>query len=347
MDSTILLFLLQDGLSNGAIYALLGLAIVLVFTVTRIVFVPQGEFVAYGALTLAVLDTGRTPGTVWLGLVFGITATLCDLWAERSRFGARRLLESLIRTSAIPLLATIAAIVIAPMRPASWISVLLTLAIIVPMGPNLYRIAFRPLAESSVLTLFITSIGVHFAMTGLCLVFFGAEGQRAKTLSDLVLPVGPLIVTGQILFVYATTLVAMMALALFFGRTLAGKALVATAMNRLGARLVGVRTEASGRLAFALAALIGALSGVLIAPMTTIYYDTGFLIGLKGFIAAIIGALASYPLTALAALAVGLIEAFASFFASNYKEVIVFTLIIPVLMWLSLAHGHVDSEEET
>ena len=67
----------------------------------------------------------------------------------------------------------------------------------------------------------------------------------------------------------------------------------------------------------------------------------------KGFIAAIIGALASYPLTALAALAVGVIEAFASFFASNYKEVVVFTLIIPVLLWLSLSHGHADAEDES
>ncbi len=345
MDTTILLFLLQDGLTNGAIYALLGLALVLVFAVTRVIFVPQGEFVAYGALTLATFDAGRAPGTAWLGLAFGLAATASELSSERRRVGLRRLLQSLASTTAVPLLAAAAAFIVAPMRPPSWISVLLTLAIIVPMGPNLYRIAFRPLADGSVLTLFIASIGVHFAMTGLGLVFFGAEGVRARPLSDLVFSVGPIPVTGQTLFVYAATILAMTALALFFGRALLGKALIATAMNRLGARLVGVRTEMSGRLAFALAALIGALSGVLIAPMTTIYYDTGFLIGLKGFIAAIIGALASYPVTALAALAVGIIESLASFFASNFKEAIVFTLIIPVLLWLSLAHGPADAEE--
>ena len=346
MDTTILLFLLQDGLTSGAIYALLGLALVLVFTVTRIIFIPQGEFVAYGALTLAMFDAGRVPGTAWLGLVFAITASICELWTERGRFGARRLLASVAGTTALPLLAAVAALVAAPMHPPSWLAVLLTLAIIVPMGPNLYRIAFRPLADSSVLTLLIASVGVHFAMTGLGLVFFGAEGMRAKPLLDITAPLGPLVVTGQTMFIYAATVTAMAALAVFFGRTLHGKALVATAMNRLGARLVGVRTDYSGSLAFALAALIGALSGVLIAPMTTIYYDTGFLIGLKGFIAAIIGALASYPATAAAALAIGVIEAFASFFASNYKEVIVFTLIIPVLLWLSLTPGHADAEEE-
>ncbi|MDB5533906.1 MAG: branched-chain amino acid transporter permease, partial [Hyphomicrobiales bacterium] len=72
MDATILLFLIQDGITNGAIYALLGIALVLVFTVTRVIFVPQGEFVAYGALTLAMLDTGKVPGTVGLLLVFGV-----------------------------------------------------------------------------------------------------------------------------------------------------------------------------------------------------------------------------------------------------------------------------------
>ena len=75
-----------------------------------------------------------------------------------------------------------------------------------------------------------------------------------------------------------------------------GKALRATAINRNGARLMGISPALAGKLTFFLAALIGALSGVLIAPLTTIYYDTGFLIGLKGFVGAIIGGLGSYPI---------------------------------------------------
>ena len=63
MDSTIVAILVQDGIVNGAIYALLALSLVLVFAVTRVVFVPQGEFVAYGALTYAALDSGSTPGS--------------------------------------------------------------------------------------------------------------------------------------------------------------------------------------------------------------------------------------------------------------------------------------------
>ena len=99
------------------------------------------------------------------------------------------------------------------------------------------------------------------------------------------------------------------------------------------------------KLSFSLAAFIGALSGLLIGPTTTMFYDSGFLIGLKGFVAAVIGGLASYPVAALGALMVGIIEAFGSFWASAFKEVIVFTLIIPVLLWVSFRHGHHDEEE--
>ena len=135
------------------------------------------------------------------------------------------------------------------------------------------------------------------------------------------------------------------ALFLFFERTLRGKALRATAVNRLGARLMGISTSGAGKMSFGLAAFMGALSGLLIGPTTTMFYDSGFLIGLKGFVAAIVGALASYPSAALGALFVGLIESFGSFYASALKEVIVFTLIIPVLLWRSFQHGHHDEEE--
>ena len=158
--------------------------------------------------------------------------------------------------------------------------------------------------------------------------------------------IDPLRFTGQSVAVYAVTLALIAALWLFFGFTLYGKALRATAVNRLGARLVGIRTAMSGQVAFLLAAVIGATSGILIVPITTLYYDTGFLIGLKGFVAAIIGGLVSYPLTAIAALLVGTVESFSSFYASNFKEVIVFALIIPVLLLRSLAAPAVEEDQD-
>ncbi len=76
------------------------------------------------------------------------------------------------------------------------------------------------------------------------------------------------------------------------------------------------------------------------------YFDSGFMVSLKGFVGAIIGGLVSYPLAAAGAVLVGLIEAFSSFWASAYKEIIVFTLIIPVLLWRSLNSHHVEEEDE-
>jgi branched-chain amino acid transport system permease protein len=345
MDATILLFLVQDGLINGAIYALLGLALVLVFAVTRIIFIPQGEFVAYGGLTFALLSTGTVPGTVWLLAVFGAAAFVAELWRKRHalslRWGVRHFAWTIVLPGAVLLLTRLLA------RPdqAVWINLALTLAIVAPMGPYVYRIAFQPIADASILTLLIAAVGVHLSMVGLGLVFFGAEGLRAPALTDLSFDLGPLPVSGQSIAVLVVAAILIAALYVFFDRMLHGKALRATAINRLGARLVGIPAANAGQLAFLLASALGAVSGVLIAPVTTIYYDTGFLIGLKGFVAAIVGGLASYPVTALAALGVGLVEAFASFYASNFKEVIVFVLIVPVLMWRSLQTSHFEEDE--
>ena len=82
MDFSIASILMLDGATNGAIYALLGLATVLVFTVTRVIFIPQGEFVAYGALTMAMLQAGKVPGTVWLLMMLAVLAALMECWSR-------------------------------------------------------------------------------------------------------------------------------------------------------------------------------------------------------------------------------------------------------------------------
>ena len=121
------------------------------------------------------------------------------------------------------------------------VNIALSLLIVAAIGLSLYRIVFQPLAHTSVLVLLIASVGCHLALQGLGLVFFGAEGQRGPTISDAAFMVGPLRFTGQSIAVYAITIAFIVGLWLFFGLTLYGKALRATAVNRLGARLVGIR----------------------------------------------------------------------------------------------------------
>ena len=346
MDWSIASILTLDGITNGAVYALLALALVLVFAVTRVIFIPQGEFVAYGALTLALLQLGQVPGTVWLLLALALAAAVLDAVAGLRRgLGAGAVALSSAKALAFPLAVVAFAWWAAPRQLPLLVQSLLTLAIVTPLGPLLYRLAYEKLADATVLVLLIVSVGAHFALTGLALVFFGAEGFRNPSFWDARFAAGPLMLSGQTLIIFMVSIALIVALFLFFERTLRGKALRATAVNRLGARLMGISTSGAGKMSFGLAAFMGALSGLLIGPTTTMFYDSGFLIGLKGFVAAIVGALASYPSAALGALFVGLIESFGSFYASALKEVIVFTLIIPVLLWRSFQHGHHDEEE--
>ena len=342
MDATIAALLTLDGLTNGSIDCLLALALVLVFAVTRVIFVPQGEFVAFSALTLAAFEQNKLPGTVWLLLALAAVAAFADavsLWRE-----PKRMLRSIAGTSLPAALAALLVWGVASAQMPFVVQVLTTIAAVTAMGPAVYRLAFQPIASATVLTLLIVSVAVHFVLMGLGLLFFGAEGVRTTAFTSASFTLGSVSISGQSLLVYAFTIFLVIAMALFFKFTLFGKALRATAANRTGARLVGISPNFAGSLSITLSAAIGAVSGLLIGPIATIYYDSGFLIGLKGFVGAIVGGLASYPIAAAGAIFVGLVESFSSFWASAYKEVIVFTLIIPVLLWRSLTTTHHEEE---
>jgi branched-chain amino acid transport system permease protein len=345
MDFSIASILALDGVTNGAVYALLATATVLLFAVTRVIFIPQGEFVAYGALTLAVLQTGQVPGTVWLLLIMAAVAAMVEaVHGLRQRRPVGLVAKSAVLTLAVPLAIATVAMVAAPMNLPLVAQALLTLAIVTPLGGLTYRLAYESLADATVLVLLIVSVGVHFALTGMGLLFFGAEGYRNPSFWDERFNAGPLMLTGQTVIIFLASTALIVLLWLFFERSLYGKALRATAVNRLGARLMGISTVQAGRLSFTMAAFIGALSGLLIGPTTTVFYDSGFLIGLKGFVAAVFGGLASYPMALVGALGVGLLESFGSFWASSFKEVIVFTSILPVLLWRSLRDPHTEED---
>lgn len=346
MDLTIAALLTQDGVITGAVYALLAMGIVLVFSVTRVIFIPQGDYVAYAALTMAALQAGKTPGVIWLLLALSGMATLMELTSQIKAKNSRKIPQVLAKFLGIPLVLVAVTYFLAPTQLPIYLQAALTLALVTSMGPLLYRVAYRPVASASILVLLIISVAVHLAITGLGLILFGPEGSRTTPYSDARFTLGPLQVTGQSIWVLAATAISIAALYVFFTHTVRGKALQATAVNRVGSQLMGIRSNEAGAQAFLLSALIGAVSGLLIAPITTIFYDTGFLIGLKGFVAAIVGGLFSYPLAAAGALLVGLIESFSSFWASAFKEVFVFTLILPVLLWRSLRTHHSEEDEE-
>ena len=115
MDFTIASILTLDGVTNGAIYALLALATVLVFAVTRVIFIPQGEFVAFGALTLAVMQQGKVPGTVWFLLILTAAVAVTDVVGGlRAGRGAATIVRHVLRTATFPVLVSLVAIWAAP-----------------------------------------------------------------------------------------------------------------------------------------------------------------------------------------------------------------------------------------
>ncbi|MDM0119570.1 branched-chain amino acid ABC transporter permease [Variovorax arabinosiphilus] len=347
MSWDIALILGIDGLANGAVYLLAGLGLVLIFSVTRVVFVPFGDVAAFAALTLAAFETGRTPPTIGLVLTLAAIAVLVEVVALVRRHEAARIPKAIALWGLLPAVPCLLAWLAARSGMPAAVQIVASVLLVVPIAPLLARIVFQPIADASVLVLLIVSLALHFLLSGLGLLFFGPEGSRTQPLASGVLTLGDgFTVSAQVILMVGSAVVLSGLFFLVFERTVAGKALRATAVNRVGARLVGIRPARTAILAYGCASLLAGLIGVLIAPVTTMYYDSGFIIGLKAFVAAIIGGLVSYPITAVGAIAVGLVESFASFWSGALKDVIVFSLLIPVLMLRSFLSVHSEEEDD-
>lgn len=151
---------------------------------TRVIFVPQGDFLTFAAMSLALLESGRTPGTIYILVFGGLAAAAMDAAGVLRERAWHRLPRILGLYVLLP--AAVAGLVAwaAPQKVSQWAQVLLVLAMVVPMGPIVYRIAYQPLANASILVLFIVSIAVHYVLMGLSLVYFGGEGLRTRPFSE-------------------------------------------------------------------------------------------------------------------------------------------------------------------
>ena len=154
MTADIVLWLAQDGITNGAIYALLALALLLVFSVTRVIFVPQGEFISYAALSLALLQAGQVPGVVYMLVGGGVIAAVFEGATAAARpHAAAAAAACSLGYVLLPCAMAALAWWAAPRKlDLAW-QVLIVLGLVVPLGPIIYRVAFQPLANASVLVL--------------------------------------------------------------------------------------------------------------------------------------------------------------------------------------------------
>jgi len=216
------------------------------------------------------------------------------------------------------------------------LAILLAVAVAVIVALVIERVAIAPARHAGTVTLIIITIGVSLFLRGLAQLVWGKGVFRLPAFSGE----EPIAIAGatllpQSLWVLGGATVAVLALRYFYGRTLAGKAMLATAFNRLAAQLVGINTRAVLFASFGLAALLGAVGGVLIAPIAFTSYDAGIMLGLKGFAAAMLGGLGSFPGAVLGGLVLGLLEGLgAGFVSSAYKDAIAFVVILAVLFFL-------------
>jgi branched-chain amino acid transport system permease protein len=215
--------------------------------------------------------------------------------------------------------------------------VALVLAIFVPalVGVLLEKLAIEPVKGAETVTLIIITIGASLVIRGLVQVSLGKGTHSLPAFSGDT----PIVILGatlmpQSLWVLGVTAIVVVALWYFFNRTLHGKAMLATSFNRLAAELVGINTNWVLFMSFAMSAALGALGGILVTPITLTSYDVGIMLGLKGFVAAVVGGLGNGLGAVLGGLLVGILEAMgAGYISSAYKDAIPFVLILLILFF--------------
>jgi branched-chain amino acid transport system permease protein len=216
-----------------------------------------------------------------------------------------------------------------PLPLAAVFAVLVAAAV----GLLLYWLAIEPARGASAVTLIIITIGASILLRGLAAVGFDKNYHSLPPLlgNDPWMIAGAALLPQSIVVLIGTGAI-VACLWFFMTATLAGKAMLATAANRLAARLVGINTSAVVGLSFAMSAAIGGIGGILVAPITLTNYDVGTLLALKGFAAAMLGGM-GHPIGAVAGgLLLGLLEAFsAGYVSSQYKDAVAFLVILAVL----------------
>ncbi|MGZ8288112.1 MAG: branched-chain amino acid ABC transporter permease [Telluria sp.] len=216
------------------------------------------------------------------------------------------------------------------------LAILLAVLITGAVGVAMEKVVIEPARDAQVVTLIIITIGASLTIRGLVQIFLGKDTHTLLPFSgDAPIQFLGASLLPQSLWVLGVTLLVVGALAWFFGRTLLGKAMLATSNNRLAAQLVGIDTRNILLLSFGLAALLGAVGGILVAPITYTSYDAGIMLGLKGFVAAVLGGLGGGLGAVVGGLILGIAESMtAGYISSSYKDAVPFVLILLILFFM-------------
>ncbi|MGE0876740.1 MAG: branched-chain amino acid ABC transporter permease [Burkholderiales bacterium] len=206
----------------------------------------------------------------------------------------------------------------------------------VAVGLALEKFAVEPARGASVVTLIIITIGASILLRGLATLVWDKNLHALQPFSgDKPIELAGATILPQSLWVLGVSFAIVLLLGWFFGRTLTGKAMLATSHNPLAAQLCGINVRFVLLMSFGLSAALGAIAGILIAPITLTTWDVGVMLGLKGFAAAILGGLGSGAGAVVGGLVLGIVESLgAGYVSSAYKDAIAFVIILAVLFFM-------------
>jgi branched-chain amino acid transport system permease protein len=235
-------------------------------------------------------------------------------------------------------------VMIGGMATVSLVGTGLPLALAIPLavaaaslaGIVLEKFAVEPARGAPVVTLIIITIGASIFLRGLATLVWDKNLHPLQAFSgEAPIALGGATILPQSLWVLGVTLAIVLALSWFFGRTLLGKAILATSYNRLAAQLVGINVRYVLLLSFGLSAALGAIAGILIAPIAFTSYDAGVMLGLKGFAAAILGGMGSGVGAVVGGIVLGIAETMsAGYVSSAYKDAIALVITLAVLFFM-------------
>jgi len=216
-----------------------------------------------------------------------------------------------------------------PMVPG----VLLAVAGVALVAMLVERFGLRPSRSHHELVLIFLTVGISIILRGAMKLIWGKNRMALPPLTaDQPVTILGASVLPQALWIMALTLVAIVLLTWFFYKTSLGLSMRAVASNPTAAAVVGIPAGRVRLTSYAVAGALGGLAGVLVTPITTLNYDVGVLLGLKGFAAAILGGFGSFPGAILGGLGLGLLESLsAGYLSSAYKDVVAFVVLLLVL----------------
>ena len=195
------------------------------------------------------------------------------------------------------------------------------------------RLAIRTVRKPDPIVLVIITVGASIFLRGVGMVGWGRDPMAVPAFSDLdSIEIAGAYLLPQSLLIFIIVMILVVALTLFYKKTLTGKAMSACAINKKAASLLGIGTERMTLMAFALATGLGAIAGIMIAPITMATYDMGSMLGLKGFCAAMLGGLGSLWGALIGGFVLGIAEAMGvGFVSSGLKDAIAFLLLLLIL----------------